>query len=560
MYTSDQTPAAGHTAADAVIENKVDPDCVNSGSYDSVVYCSVCNAELSRETKTIAALEHDNDIAVPGTAATCTASGLTDGAKCSKCGATTIEQTTINPLGHTEVIDAAKAATCTATGLTEGKHCSVCNEILVAQTVTQMLAHNYGDDRICDDCGYETACEHTNTVVIPAIPATCTTAGYTAGVKCADESCGEVLTAPETISATGHTEADDAAIEATCTTDGKTAGKHCDVCGTVLIAQTTIAAKGHTEVTDRAVAPTCTDTGLTTGKHCSVCNEVLVPQETIPANGHDYASETTAPTCTEEGYTTYTCTVCADSYAADETAALGHTEMTLEAIASTCTETGLTEGKQCAVCGIITVEQTIAPALGHTHSEATVENSVAPDCVNSGSYDNVVYCTTCGTEISRDTVTTPALGHTEETVAGKASTCTETGLTEGKKCSVCGTVTVEQTTAPALGHTETTLEAVAPTCTKNGLTEGKMCTVCGVITVNQTIIPATEHDFEDATTEAPKTCKTCGATEGEKLDASAPTDENTEETDFMSSFEEFIRLILEFLRQLFGLTEEDSDL
>ena len=557
VYTSDQTPAAGHTAADAVIENKVDPDCVNSGSYDSVVYCSVCNAELSRETKTIAALEHDNDIAVPGTAATCTASGLTDGAKCSKCGATTIEQTTINPLGHTEVIDAAKAATCTATGLTEGKHCSVCNEILVAQTVTQMLAHNYGDDRICDDCGYETACEHTNTVVIPAIPATCTTAGSTAGVKCADESCGEVLTAPETISATGHTEADDAAIEATCTTDGKTAGKHCDVCGTVLIAQTTIAAKGHTEVTDRAVAPTCTDTGLTTGKHCSVCNEVLVPQETIPANGHDYASETTAPTCTEEGYTTYTCTVCADSYAADETAALGHTEMTLEAIASTCTETGLTEGKQCTVCGIITVEQTIAPALGHTHSEATVENSVAPDCVNSGSYDNVVYCTTCGTEISRDTVTTPALGHTEETVAGKASTCTETGLTEGKKCSVCGTVTVEQTTAPALGHTETTLEAVAPTCTESGLTEGKKCTVCGTVTVAQTTVPATDHDWEEATTEAPKTCKTCGATTGEKLEA---TDDNAEETDFMSSFEQFIKMILDLLRQLFGLTEEDNDL
>ena len=86
-----------------------------------------------------------------------------------------------------------------------------------------------------------------------------------------------------------------------------------------------------------------------------------------------------------------------------------------------------------------------------------------------------------------------------------------------------------------------------------------MCTVCGVITVNQTIVSATEHDFEDATTEAPKTCKTCGATEGEKLDASAPTDENTEETDFMSSFEEFIRLILDLLRQLFGLTEETSE-
>ena len=29
-----------------------------------------------------------------------------------------------------------------------------------------------------------------------------------------------------------------------------------------------------------------------------------------------------------------------------------------------------------------------------------------------------------------------ALGHTEEIVAGKSATCTEAGLTEGKKCSV----------------------------------------------------------------------------------------------------------------------------
>lgn len=40
---------------------------------------------------------------------------------------------------------------------------------------------------------------------------------------------------------------------------------------------------------------------------------------------HDYQPIVTAPTCTQDGYTTYTCTICEDSYVADEVAALGHT-------------------------------------------------------------------------------------------------------------------------------------------------------------------------------------------------------------------------------------------
>ena len=43
--------------------------------------------------------------------------------------------------------------------------------------------------------------------------------------------------------------------------------------------------------------------------------------------------------------------------------------------------------------------------------------------------------------------------HTEETIAGKAATCTESGLTEGKKCNVCNDVLVAQETIEALGHT-----------------------------------------------------------------------------------------------------------
>lgn len=51
--------ANGHTPAAAVEENRVEATCAAAGSYDEVVYCSVCNAEISRAQKTIDKLPHD---------------------------------------------------------------------------------------------------------------------------------------------------------------------------------------------------------------------------------------------------------------------------------------------------------------------------------------------------------------------------------------------------------------------------------------------------------------------------------------------------------------------
>lgn len=50
------------------------------------------------------------------------------------------------------------------------------------------------------------------------------------------------------------------------------------------------------------------------------------------------------------------------------------------------------------------------------------------------------------------TATTEPTKHTEVTVDGKEATCTQTGLTAGKKCSHCGVTLVAQTTIPATGH------------------------------------------------------------------------------------------------------------
>ena len=44
-------------------------------------------------------------------------------------------------------------------------------------------------------------------------------------------------------------------------------------------------------------------------------------------------------------------------------------------------------------------------------------------------------------------------------------------------------------------HTEMTDAEVAPSCTKTGLTEGKHCSVCGTVFVKQEVVPMLEHNY-----------------------------------------------------------------
>ena len=123
-----------HTEAAAVTENEVAATCAASGSYDSVVYCSVCEKELSREARTVdkltthtaAAAVTENEIA-----ATCAASGSYDSVVyCSVCGKELSRETyTVNRLNE-HTVDAWNKYTDPteiATGKLQGD-CSVCNE------------------------------------------------------------------------------------------------------------------------------------------------------------------------------------------------------------------------------------------------------------------------------------------------------------------------------------------------------------------------------------------------------------------------------------------------
>ncbi len=73
----------------------------------------------------------------------------------------------------------------------------------------------------------------------------------------------------------------------------------------------------HTHVyTATVTPPTCTEQGYTT--YTCLCGDSYVADEAA-ATGHSYTSITTQPTATTQGYTTYTCEVCGDSYVADYT-------------------------------------------------------------------------------------------------------------------------------------------------------------------------------------------------------------------------------------------------
>ncbi|MBR5232572.1 MAG: bacterial Ig-like domain-containing protein [Clostridia bacterium] len=209
---------------------------------------------------------------------------------------------------------------------------------------------------------------------------------------------------------------------------------------------------------------------------CFVCNAEYGKVSASKHSGKTEVKNAVKATCTEKGFSgdTY-CLDCGKlTLSGVITQPTGHTPVKLPAKRPSTTSTGLTEGEKCSSCGEILKAQEVIPALGtdHTHSYKKVVTS--PTCTAIGYTTNLCVC---GHSFVDNYFS--AKGHIHQTVKGTPATCTQSGTSDGIKCSVCGTVTKKQTVISATGHKFANWTTVkAPTADAEG-TEERICSVCG---------------------------------------------------------------------------------
>ncbi|MBQ9946645.1 MAG: InlB B-repeat-containing protein [Clostridia bacterium] len=533
-YKDATVDALGHESGEPVVEEDNPASCLVDGSYQEVVYCKVCNEELSRVDKVHVAPGHNEAVRQENIKnATCTVAGSYDNVTyCTVCGVVinteTVSGVTLPHTYEEKIVDAAhlkQAATCYS------------------------LAVYYYDCKDCDATGnadytftYGTTLEHTpadEAVTEDFVDSTCYQEGsYNEVVYCSVAECHEKLSStPKTVEKKSHTPAaavEEDLVDSTCYEEGSyNEVVYCSVaeCHEKLSSTPkTVEKKAHTPgaaVEEDRVEATCYAEGsYNEVVYCSVaeCHEKLSSTpKTIAKVAHTAGTAVQEnrkeSTCYEAGSyeEVVYCSVCEEANVADvyefsrvtkAIAKKDHTRAT-EAVeenivAPTCYKEGTyDEVFYCSVCKEANVEdayefsreeKTIAK-IAHTPAPAVEEDRVEPSCHTEGSCNEVVYCSVkeCGEKLSSTPKTIAKVAHTPGAVVvenEKAPTCYQEGSYDNVTyCSVCeaagkGKEETSRETIPVPMVAHTPAEAVkenivAPKCEENGShDEVVYCSVC----------------------------------------------------------------------------------
>lgn len=476
-------------------------DCVNDATYYK--HCSRCTDVSSKtwtkeESKTGHDFDHDDDkdVGDEGDAgytaaveATCTQAGVVAHYTCQVCGkyyedadaTTELTKITVKANGHVWQSVGYKEATCEEAGHTSHKECTVCEEKDSKFAEYEATGHNFTGDYVYHDNGY-----HSKLCVNDG----CEASGLekVKYSETTDEATDEtVIAGAEKCEITGdytHVAEDDKHYHSQSCVCGNTKKTEC------------------TEENDPVVtAPTCTEDGYTTHE-CSVCEEKWIT-DIVDALEHDLTDTATSNNdgathsvkCKREGCDykadaencyggtatckeQATCEVCAQKYGTTGDHTL--TEDGWESNGdATCTVNG-TESQNCSVC-----EETI---------KRTEEDSALDHNMTGYGYD----------------VSTWTYGSDEVKATVKAPTC----AAEGKAISYCTrcdhyvTKTVAKLKdahvwAADATTGEETWEYVSGDCSTY-ITYKCVCTQCGTV---KTKTEQVEHDWTTVVTKVEATCK-----------------------------------------------------
>ena len=373
----EEDAALGHDPQEAVLENfinceydddleqVVSTNCTEKGTYDSVVYCDRCTAELSRDTLEVEARGHDWDAGRVTTDPTCEEEGV------------------------------------------------------ITYTCNYDETHTYTEPIDATGHGYQ---------LVQAVDPTCEEDGHIAYYSCencdkifSDDQGTETTEAAIIVEALGHDYNVIDEQEPTCDVPGyKT--YECSRCHKQYIEVEQ--ALGHQVDWNIIYNADCENDGLKEGV-CSVCHKTL--REVIPATGHNYqmTQDSVLPGCETYGNIIWVCQNDASHTYREYREPTGHDWQLQHEEAATCIEGGYQEFV-CKNDASHTYKEYVSDALGHLPKEAVIENLnnceidqstgevVSNTCREDGSYDLVVYCDRCNAELSRETVDVERLDHIEE--------------------------------------------------------------------------------------------------------------------------------------------------
>ena len=466
--------ATGHTKGEVVVENNVAPDCENAGSYDNVIYCTVCTTELSRETITVPALEHSYE--AKETAPTCTAVGYTT-YTCTTCGHSYKDnETAVLPHEDTDedhICDKGCNGVLTSCfdGDDEDHRCDAkgCNKLLAVVIhiggegvkTEDILVENLEEDYVLQftlqDCRVLDTGATLGAVLVKydgADAFAALTKNDGRYVIAVDKLTGDITIQINTKE--NHTFDDK--FDATC-----------NICDYTRTATTLVATIGEEKFASLAEAVAAAQQGDTIVLQADAdATEVALNGVTINLNGHTLTGAMDVTMImnggllvTSEGYkmigkyATY--------YETEDAVVYLDAEMNTTIVSGTVTlirdwwtlpgqnlvigkdaEFIIPEGVLLNVLSTVVVEgkATVNGTVNLYSADATVESKET--------YENII--TTAGDKVWYVDGAYTVHTHTVVTDAAVAPTCTETGLTEGKHCSVCNDVFTAQETVDALGH------------------------------------------------------------------------------------------------------------